>query len=250
MGSSAEERVTSSQDSAVHALLEDLRSRIAAAGDPERAPRMRAYMKSSMPFRGVSAVPLRRICREVLDAHRLGDRASWDRAVRTLWDDAAYREERYAALALAGHRFYREFQDSETLVLYRHLVETGAWWDLVDDVAANRVGPILRSDPATVAPLMRSWARDEDLWVRRTAVLCQLKAKADTDTALLADALVANLEDSPHGNDFFIRKAVGWALRQYARTDPEWVAAFVDEHAAEMSGLTRREAGKHLRRPV
>jgi 3-methyladenine DNA glycosylase AlkD len=195
----------------------------------------------------VSAVPLRRICRAVLDAPPLPDRTTWERAVRALWDGASYREERYAAIALTGHRHYRDFQDAATLDLYRHLVVTGAWWDLVDDVAVHRVGPVLRSDPATVAPVMRAWARDDDLWVRRTAVLCQLASKAATDTALLADVLSVNLEGSPHGREFFIRKAVGWALREYAKTDPDWVLAFVAEHDADLAGLTRREALKHLR---
>jgi 3-methyladenine DNA glycosylase AlkD len=230
----------------VTALVEDLRSAIAEAADPERAPRMRAYMKSEMPFRGVSAVPLRRICREVLSVHRLETRASWELAVRTLWDEASYREERYAALALTGHRFYRDYQDAVTLDLYRHLVVTGAWWDLVDDIAAHRVGPILAADPGAVAPLVRTWARDDDLWVRRTAILCQLARKGATDVALLADVIGANLEGTAFGGEFFIRKAVGWALREYAKTDPAWVLAFVEEHAAAMSGLSRREALKNL----
>ena len=236
-----------SQAGPVAELVDSLRGAIAEAADPERAPGMQAYMKSSMPFRGVSAVPLRKLCRAVLDAHPLPNRSSWERAVRTLWDEASYREERYAAIALTGHRYYRAFQDAATLDLYHHLVVTGAWWDLVDDVAVHRVGPILRSDPASVTPLIRSWACDHDLWVRRTAVLCQLASKAATDTELLADVLRSNLDGSAHGREFFIRKAVGWALREYAKTDPDWVLAFVDEHDPELSGLTRREALKHLR---
>lgn len=246
MRSRAEDHVTLSQTQAVADLVAELRARIADAADPERAPAMQAYMKSQMPFRGVSAVPLRRICRDVLAAHRLEDRASWELAVRTLWDDAGYREERYAAVGLTGHRYYRDFQDAETLDLYRHLVVTGAWWDLVDDVAIHRVGPILRSEPATVTPLIRTWARDDDLWVRRTAILCQVASKSATDADLLADVLSANLEGSRHGSEFFIRKAMGWALREYARTDPDWVRRFVDEHHDVLSGLTRREALKHL----
>jgi 3-methyladenine DNA glycosylase AlkD len=230
----------------VDLLVTDLRERIAEAADPERAPAMQAYMKSSLPFRGVSAVPLRKICRSVFDRHRLEDRVSWESAVLTLWDRAAFREERYAAVALTGHRFYRAFQDAGTLELYHHLVVTGAWWDLVDDVAVHRVGPILRADPDTVTPMIRAWARDDHLWVRRTAVLCQLASKAGTDTDLLDDVLSANLEGSKHGREFFIRKAIGWALREYAKTDPDWVRAFVHTHAGEMSGLSRREALKHL----
>lgn len=226
----------------VSALVSDLRERIAAAGDPERAPQMQAYMKSTMPFRGVSAVPLRKICRETFDAHPLPDDRTWRSAVTELWDAAAYREERYAAIELTGHRGYRGFQSLQTLDLYRHLVVTGAWWDLVDPVATKRVGPILRQDPERVTPVMRSWALDDDLWLRRTAILCQLGSKDVTDVDLLRYAIVHNTNDTVHGRDFFIRKAVGWALREYAKTAPEWVMDLVSEHEAMLSGLSRREA--------
>jgi 3-methyladenine DNA glycosylase AlkD len=227
-------------------LVDELRSRIAEAGDPDRAPRMQAYMKSSMPFRGVAAVPLRAITREVLAAHVLPDRAAWQAAVLELWDGAAFREERTAALAGAGHRRYREYRDPGSLPLYRHLVVTGAWWDLVDAVATQHVGEVLGRFPAEVTPTIRAWAVDEDLWLRRTAVLCQVKRKTATDVDLLRFALEQNLEDSRHGREFFVRKALGWALREHARTDPDWVRAFVAAHEARLSGLTRREALKHL----
>ncbi len=227
-------------------LVDDLRCRIADAGDPDRAPRMQAYMKSAMPFRGVSSVPLQAITRDVVPAHPLPDRAAWQAAVLALWDGAAYREERYAALAVAGHRLYRDFRDPASLDLYRHLVVTGAWWDLVDTIAAQHVGEVLGRFPADVTPAIRAWAVDDDLWLRRTAVLCQLKRKADTDVALLRYALEHNLEDSLHGREFFVRKALGWALREHARTDPDWVRTFVAEHEPRLSGLTRREALKHL----
>lgn len=229
-------------------LVEDVRARLAEAGDPAKAPQMQAYMKSTMPFRGVTAPTLRVICRELFDAHRIDDVDAWRSTVLALWDDAGFREERYAALTLTGHRYYRAFQGVRTLHLYRHLVETGSWWDFVDQVAGNRVGPILRAHPAEVSPVMRSWAVDDDLWVRRTAVLCQLGSKDATDPDLLRFALEHNLEGSRHGSDFFIRKAVGWALRQYARTDEAWVAGFIDEHHDALSGLTRREALKHVAR--
>jgi 3-methyladenine DNA glycosylase AlkD len=93
---------------------------------------------------------------------------------------------------------------------------------------------------------MRADAVDPHLWVRRTAILAQLKHREATDLDLLTDVIDANLEGSLHGSDFFIRKAVGWALRQHARTDPDWVRAFVDSRGTRLSGLSRREALKHL----
>lgn len=222
--------------------------RLAEVGDPDRAPQMQAYMKSAMPFRGVPAPLLRTLCKEILDEVVLPDRATWEAAVREMWDRAEYREERYAALALAGHRRYREHRDPDALPLYEHLVVTGAWWDLVDTIASHHVGEILRGHHDATVPVLRAWAVDDDLWLRRTAILAQLGSKAATDVDLLAFALTSNLEDSLHGKEFFIRKAVGWALRAYARTDPDWVRRFVASYDGRLSGLTRREALKHLGR--
>lgn len=229
-------------------LVQAIRSTLAAAGDGERAPAQQAYMKSAMPYRGITADGLRRALRPLLADPALApaDRAAWESDVRELWDDASFREERYAAIELTGHRAARAWQDPDALDLYRHLVVTGAWWDLVDPVAAERVGPILLSHRAVVTPTIRSWAVADDLWTRRTAVLAQLKHRDDTDVDLLADVVDANLEDSPFGREFFVRKAIGWALRQHARTDPDWVRAFVAARGERLSGLSRREALKHL----
>ncbi|NOJ58741.1 DNA alkylation repair protein [Arthrobacter sp. 260] len=227
-------------------LVAAVRERLQSVADPLKAPRMQAYMKSEMPYLGVQSQPLRVACREVFAGHPLPDRPQWEWAVRHLWDEASHREERYAAIALMSHRLYGTYQDMQTLALYRHLVETGAWWDFIDVIASHGVGPILRANPQDVTPLMRSWGRDGHLWVRRTAILCQLSSKNATDTDLLADVVGENLADSRYGNEFFIRKAIGWALREYAKTDPDWVLDFVRRNERGLSPLSRREALKHL----
>jgi 3-methyladenine DNA glycosylase AlkD len=227
-------------------VIEAIRSGLAELADPAKAPGMQAYMKSSMPFRGVGSPVLAALCSEVFDSHPLDDEEQWRAAVRDLWDDAAYREERYAAIALAGHRAYRRHQQPGTLPLYEHLVVTGAWWDLADPVATNRVGPILLAHREEVGPVMWRWAEDPDLWLRRTAILCQLHHKQATDLALLRHAVESNLEGSLHGKEFFVRKAIGWGLRQYARTDPMWVRGLVAELGDRLSALSRREALKHI----
>ena len=228
------------------ALVAEVRDRLRDAADPEKAVAMQAYMKSAMPFRGVPAPRLRTLSGDCFARHPLPDEHAWRSAVRTLWDDARFREERYVAVALTGQRAYRAYQTPQALDLYRHLVVTGAWWDHVDAVASRRVGPLLDRFPGEVRPVILAWARDDDLWLRRTAVLSQLQSKEHTDVDLLREVLEANLEDSRFGREFFIRKAVGWALRQHARTDPDWVRGFVDQHADRLAGLSRREALKHL----
>ncbi len=229
-------------------LATAVRTALAGVGNPDRALAQQAYMKSALPYRGVTSPELRDVLRPLLRSVALAprDRGEWERTVRALWDDPEVREERYAAVAVAGHRVARPWQDPDALVLYRYLVETGAWWDLVDGIAPDLVGGILRSHRPVVDPLIRSWAVDDDLWVRRAALLAQLKHRTDTDTDLLTAVLDANLEDSLHGREFFVRKALGWALRQYARTDPAWVSTYVSTRGARLSGLSRREATKHL----
>jgi 3-methyladenine DNA glycosylase AlkD len=229
-------------------LVGAVRSALRSVGDPVRAAGQQAYMKSSMPYRGLTSPELRALLRPLLADPVLSpvSREAWEADVRALWDAAEFREERYAALAVTGHRAARPWQDPEALGLYRYLVETGAWWDFVDLLAADRVGPILLRHRDVVTPILRSDAVDDHLWVRRTAVLAQLKHREETDLELLADVIDANLEGSRFGREFFIRKAIGWALRQHARVDPDWVRAFVEARGDRLSGLSRREALKHL----
>jgi 3-methyladenine DNA glycosylase AlkD len=223
------------------ALIAAVRSGLAAAGDARKAPEMQRYMKSELPFRGVASPERKALAKELFAAHPLPDETALRSAALTLWREASYREERYLAIDLTGHRAYRAWQTPELLPMYEEMIVTGAWWDYVDEIANRRVGPLLRDFPGELTPVMRAWASDEDLWKRRTSIICQLSFKEATDTALLAEAIEANIGD----RDFFIRKGIGWALRQFARTEPGWVRAFVDGHPG-LSPLSVREALKHL----
>jgi 3-methyladenine DNA glycosylase AlkD len=219
-----------------------VRSALASAGDPARAVHQQAYMKSTMPFRGVTLPEVRRLTRAALTDHPVADQAELVAVVRELWDDAAFREERYASLTLLHLPRHRRWRDLTLLPLYEHFVVTGRWWDLVDDVATHALGELLRLRPDEVAPEMRRWAADADLWRRRAALVCQVGAKGDTDSQLLADVIEAAVVE----RDFFVRKGIGWVLRDYARTNPDWVREFVAAHADVLSPLSVREATKHL----
>ncbi|MFC2248205.1 DNA alkylation repair protein [Labrys portucalensis] len=222
-------------------LAETIRARLTAAADPSRAPGMQAYMKSAMPYLGVSAVPLRQICKTIFADLRFETAGHWQAEVLAIWRGARFREERYAAIELTGLRAARAFQRFDVLPMYEELIVTGAWWDYVDAIAAHRLLPILRSDGATMRQAMLAWAVDADMWKRRSAILCQLDAKGQTDL----DLLYACIAPSIGSKEFFLRKAIGWALRHYARIDPAEVARYVDEHP-ELSNLSRREALKHI----
>ena len=229
---------------AVTPLVDTVRSALSAHADPERAAGQQRYMKSAMPYHGLTSPQLKAVLRPILadPALRLATRKEWEAAVGELWDGATHREERYAATALTGHRSYRAWQDPDAVPMYQHMITTGAWWDHVDEVASRRIGPILLSHRELMAPLVRDWARDDDIWLRRTAILSQLTFRERTDPQLLAATIEPNLSDAC----VWIRKAIGWALRQYARTDPLWVRETVAAHADRMSALSRREALKHL----
>lgn len=219
-----------------------VRADLARYADPDRGERMRRYLRSAMPCLGVGLPAVRRVVRRVDDDAPLADRAGFTRAVLLLWREAEHREERYAATALSRLRRYEAFGHGPAMLgLHEEMVVTGAWWDLVDEVAIHGVGPVLRAWPRETTPRVLAWCTSRDRWLRRTAVICQVGSGAATDTALLSASVEANADDP----DFFLRKGIGWALRQHARHDPAWVIAFLADHPG-LSPLSRREASKHL----
>jgi 3-methyladenine DNA glycosylase AlkD len=223
-------------------LVDAVRRALADVADPEQAPAMQAYMKSAMPFYGVPKPIRTSALRTVWRAYPVTDRGTWEATVRALYDEATHREERYAALALLAVRPAKPWYDVALVPLIEHLVTTGAWWDLVDEIAGRHVAPLHRADPVAMDPVIRAWARADDLWLRRTAILSQLGSRSTTDRALLVDVIAPNA-GSP---EFFLRKAIGWALRELAHHDPDWVRAYLVEQGDALSPLSRREASKHL----
>lgn len=223
-------------------LITALQAELARVADPAKAPGMQAYMKSRMPYLGVPMPQLRAVCRPLFAAHTLIAFEEWRGTTLTLWREATYREERYAAIALTGDPRYRDFQTLEALPMYEEMIVTGAWWDYVDELATHRVGTLLRRFPAAMRETMLLWSRDDKLWKRRAAILCQASFKAATDEALLFACIEPNMRD----REFFIRKAIGWALREYAKTRPEAVREFVRLHETSLSPLSRREATRRL----
>ena len=155
---------------------------------------------------------------------------------------AEHREFWYAAVDLAVAAKARKFRTASDLALMDHLITGSSWWDVVDAVAAHGVGDLLRRYPRQLAPKMLAWSTSRQLWRRRTSIICQLRFKADTDRELLYRCIAPNRSDK----DFFIRKAIGWALREYAKTDPVEVRRYVREFEDELSGLSRREALKNI----
>jgi 3-methyladenine DNA glycosylase AlkD len=220
-----------------------VRADLAAAAQPSRAAGMQAYLKSAMPCRGVAMPVLRQIVRARAAEFPVTSRAEWRRVTLDLWQGAAFREERHAAIEFVRLPRFAAYRRPAAIPMVAKMIVSGAWWDLVDPLATDVLGDILRAAPEVTAARMRAWSRDPNLWKRRASILCQIGFKADTDLRLLYDCIEPNLGD----RDFFIRKAIGWALRQYAWTDPEEVARYVGAHRARLSALSVREALKNVR---
>lgn len=225
-----------------HPLVTAIRAGLASAADPVRARTAQGYMKSEMPFYGVPSPLQRQLWRDAFSAHPLGTSEQWQRVVLELWREASFREERYAAVGLASDRRYLSYRTRAALPVLEEMIVSGAWWDYVDALASHPLGDVLVADAPRVSRLMRRWAVDGDMWKRRSAILCQLRRKRQTDLALLYDCVEPNLAD----RQFFIRKAIGWALRQYAWTDPKEVTRYVRAHRDRLSPLSIREATKNL----
>lgn len=199
-------------------------------------------MKSAMPFHGVPMPRLRTLVRSILLRHPLEDASVWQRAILLLWHRASHREQRYAAVEVLLAPAYREWIVAARLPLIEELVVTGAWWDTVDAIAINAVGAMLREEPSPTKQVLLRWAVDDDIWKRRTAILAQLKFKDATDERLLQDVIEPSLGE----REFFLRKGIGWALRQYSKTTPAFVIDYVRDHADRLSPLSKREALKAL----
>jgi 3-methyladenine DNA glycosylase AlkD len=216
-------------------LTERTHAAFHAAAEPENAAAMSKYMRGQFPFLGIKSPARRVLQRELLAT--VGPPASEDDLAelsRHLWEPPE-REFQYAACDILSR--YAKLLGPGFLAPARTLITAKSWWDTVDALAAAVVSGIVLRNPECVATMDR-WVESENLWLRRTALIHQLRFKERTDTERLFRYCLARAGET----DFFIRKAIGWALRQYSWTDPDAVAAFVAAHEAELSGLSRREA--------
>ncbi|MFF4102963.1 DNA alkylation repair protein [Streptomyces sp. NPDC001903] len=219
-------------------LVERLTAAYAAAADPEQARSMAAYMKDVAPFLGIRTPLRRELSRAVTERTAKPAEADVEALVLRCWE---LPEREYHYFAVDYLRRHVRVCSSGFLPVVRRLIVTVPWWDTVDLLAAHAVGPLVAADPRLKA-VMDAWIGDEDLWLARTALLHQLRHKSATDTG----RLFAYCRSQSGHPDFFIRKAIGWALREYAKTDPDAVRAFVEAERDSLSPLSVREALKNL----
>lgn len=221
------------------AAIEYVQAELTAQADPEKAQGMQAYMKTDMPFYGVQKPGRTKVLRQLKRDFAPETHDEYIDLATALWE-LPHREEKYLAQAVAAG--FEAFIIPESMPLYHRFIVEGAWWDFVDETATHMIRELVLDFPDETWPVVDPWNEDDDMWLRRASIICQIGAKERTDV----DRLLRFCEARMHEKEFFIRKAIGWALREYAKTDPETVAGFAIEHRDDLSGLSFREATKHI----
>ena len=215
--------------------VEELLENLKAVANPDDAGAMKAYMKNKFEFLGVKT-PARRKLAKAFFKQQTDSVIDWD-FINEAWSNP-YRELQYAALDYLESR--KKLLTPSDLPRLKKLAQTKSWWDTIDFLD-RLVGSIIARFPET-KEIILAWSCDEDIWLRRLAINHQLLRKEETDTELLENILVNNLGQT----EFFINKAIGWALRDYSKTNPDWVRDFIERYRAEMVALSIREGSKYL----
>jgi 3-methyladenine DNA glycosylase AlkD len=208
--------------------------------DAARAAQMKKYMKDQFDFYGISTPARRSLMTSHIRQYGWPDWNAVEGLSRYLWE----REERECQSTVIDllNRMKKHLGPDE-IPLMEYLITTKSWWDTVDGVAGWLVGEILKKYPEQILPLTQRWMDSGNIWLQRTCLLFQLSYKKDTDLDLLF-GFIERLSDH---KSFWIRKAIGWILREYSKTDPQTVRQYVDAHPG-LSGLSKREALKVINR--
>lgn len=208
----------------------------AAQADEERAAAMAAYQKNQFEFYGIPAPQRRKIYADFLKAEKKIKAIDWE------FLDACYADPHREFQYLAYDYLLRmqDYLVYEDVVKIKDYVLTKSWWDTIDFLT-KLLGSLGTRDER-IKPLMLAWSKNDNIWIRRTAIEHQLGLKGQTDTDLLAEIIVNCLGS----DEFFINKAIGWSLRDYSKTNPDWVRDFIWQHEEQMAKLSIREASKYL----
>lgn len=202
----------------------------------ERAQKMSAYMKDRFDFLGIPS-PVRNEISAPLLKVRIDDDSELFDLVDRLWE-MPFREYQYLGMEFMHRK--RKLLKLEHIPQLEYLVVTKPWWDTVDNLASKVIGMLLFNNKPSMESVILPWIEADNLWLNRTAIIFQLKYKSEVNEDLLESAIVAHADST----EFFHQKAIGWALRQYSKFNPEWVRSFLASH--ELSNLSKREAGKYL----
>lgn len=219
--------------------IPELRDELEEVANPDKVAGMEAYLKGRFSCLGVSSPDRNDVAKPLLKAVRTASEDELLTFVQACWDEPEREFHYIGADALrrgAKKLSANSFDDVRTFI------ETNSWWDTVDNLASNTVGPMLTNHPELLTH-MDDWIDDPNMWIARTAIIYQLKYKDAADGERIFEYALRRASDT----EFFIRKAIGWALRQHSRVDPDGVRTFVEANAEVLSGLTKREALRLLK---
>ncbi len=223
----------------MNGFIDGLREKYQAKACPENARQMKAYMRNQYDFFGLKAEKQRETNRQFLKEAGMPAIADLPELIHKLWEQPE-REMQFFGMLLLDK--YKNKVDEDFIQIYEFMISTKSWWDTVDYIAATLVGAHFKRFPHQIPVYTEKWMESGNLWLQRSALLFQLKYRNSTDIKLMF-SLIEQLSEE---KDFFIRKAIGWVLRQYSKTDPETVIKFVESHT--LSGLSRKEALKVITR--
>lgn len=213
-----------------------MQQRMAEAGNPEDAKAMQAYMKTEQPFYGVKTPERQAIFKQAREHTKVSTFTEYSRLVLWLWA-GENREEQY--LAMDAAEYYKAFRTREAFDIYEEMLLGANHWDTVDKIASNLIGTLIKEHRELEQKLLE-WRKSDNMWLRRASLLAHLKHKADTNVPLLEETILM----LAHEDEFFIRKAIGWVLREYSKTDPDYVSDFIAKYTDKLSALSQKEALK------
>jgi 3-methyladenine DNA glycosylase AlkD len=222
------------------AYLQPLISQYENNRDPVRAVQMKKYMKDQFDFYGIGTPARRGMMSAHIKEFGLPDWSEIEEISRHLWE--MKERECQSTLIDLLNRMKKKLGKDE-LPLMEYLITTKSWWDTVDGVAGWLVGDIMKKHPEQIRPVTNRWMDSGNIWLQRSCLLFQLKFKKGTDLELM----FGFIEKLSNHQSFWIRKAIGWVLREYSKTDPQRVLRYVNAHP-ELSGLSKREALKFINR--
>lgn len=223
----------------VNELTDFVSSQLNSQRDQKKAIEMAAYMKTSMPFYGVQKPDRVPIIQEIKRDYKPDSFEEYRDALRSLWM-LRYREEKYIALNYAES--FPKYIKLDAVPVYEEIIRQGQWWDFVDPVSTNLIGRVYLNDREDLYELIEQFSEDSDMWIRRCSLLVHNKHKDLTDS----EQLFRFCGKLAHETDFFIRKAIGWALREYSKTKPSAVRAFIKKNKDKLSPLSIREGSKYV----
>ena len=220
-----------------HPYVKEIRAIFATNKNATVAKGAKAYLLHQFEFYGIKTPIRRKLCKEFYKANPISSHNELTALIKECFA-APQREMHYFAIELLG--YHKKLWSKQTIPLMEWMITHHSWWDSVDSTNSHVIGKFFLQFPVYIMPTTSKWNKSSNKWLQRMSILFQLMYKDKTDTKLLSKYI----ENCALEEDFFIRKAIGWALRAYAYTDAKWVKDFIKTHP-HLSNLSKREALKH-----